>query len=320
MDLLKNYTNITDNNDALITTLFYDKCASSIIKILEQQLEKAKNISNPIKKHKMNNRLYNLIKFVGDNFEESQVINSIFLVHDNVIKYDLSSSEISTAKEYKFENMIKNDEYFLINYLLDLFLNFEFVYSIKINKNDAVIKKFNKNKEKELENIKINNESAIIDSLHNIRKNYSYKDYIIIYGNSPYLNKIDETIITKNKSILKNEHLNNEKLYETYENEIMKNNIIQLEKRLNDMKNDKTNLDLYLFGKLKFEIKDAIESYSIKELYIEDKKLEKLKTFVDESYFNFKIYPIKIIGCDESGILAQQFMKDYNGIMGIKYY
>ena len=44
----------------------------------------------------------------------------------------------------------------------------------------------------------------------------------------------------------------------------MKKNHIELEKRLNDLQNSKTNIDLYIFGKLKIEIKDAIESYSIK--------------------------------------------------------
>ena len=74
---------------------------------------------------------------------------------------------------------------------------------------------------------------------------------------------------------------------------------------------------MYIFGKLKFEIKEAIESYSIKELYIEDKKIEKLKSFIDETFLNFKIIPIKSL---DDGDIAYNFIKNYNGIMGIKYY
>ena len=111
--------------------------------------------------------------------------------------------------------------------------------------------------------------------------------------------------------------MNNNDLYNLYLDEIMKKNMIELEKRLNDLQNEKTNTDLYLFGKLKIEIKEAIESYSVKELYIEDRKLEKLKEFVDESFFNFKIIVIKSL---ESGDSADKFIKNYNGIMGIKYF
>jgi hypothetical protein len=83
------------------------------------------------------------------------------------------------------------------------------------------------------------------------------------------------------------------------------------------MKNEKTNIDLYIFGKLKIEIKDAIESYSIKELYIEEKKLNKLKEFIDHTLLNFKIINIKSL---ENNDIADSFIKNYNGIMGIKYY
>jgi hypothetical protein len=59
------------------------------------------------------------------------------------------------------------------------------------------------------------------------------------------------------------------------------------------------------------------ENYLLKELYIEEEKLEKLKTFVSEEFFNFKIFPIKVI---EQGDIADNFIKNFNGIMGIKYY
>jgi len=97
----------------------------------------------------------------------------------------------------------------------------------------------------------------------------------------------------------------------------MKINHNALEKRLNDIENSKINLDLYIFGKLKFEIKDAIESYIIKELYIEPHKLEKLNTFIDKEYFNFKIFLISSLNNND---IAYRFIKDYNGIMGIKYF
>ena len=314
MDIIKNLRNITENNETLITIFVYDKIASSFIKYLESQLEKAKNISNPTKKHKINNRLYSMVNFINNNFQETDMINNIFLINDDILRYNLNEDEIKIAKEYNFDKIIiRNENIFLIDYFLDLFRNFNFIYNIKINKSEYCISKFNKNKSKEIQNGKINNESNIISNIDLIRKTENYKDIIIIYGNSPFINKIGNI---KN-IIVKSEFLNNSDLYNIYLDELMKKNIIDLEKRLNDMNNEKTNLDLYLFGKLKIEIKDAIETYSIKELYIEDRKLEKLKEFIDESYFNFKIISIRSL---ESGDLAESFIKNYNGIMGIKYY
>ena len=155
----------------------------------------------------------------------------------------------------------------------------------------------------------VNNEQKIYEELEKIRKIYNYKDLIIVHGE--FKNTITSVLTVSHKGFL-----NNSEVYELFENELMKKNHILLHQKLTDMKNENTNLDLYVFGKLKFEIKEAIELYSIKELYIEDKKLDKLRSFVDESFFNFKIIEIRSL---ENGDIAEQFIKDYNGIMGIKY-
>jgi hypothetical protein len=253
---------------------------------------------------------------LNETYEEDSLINHIFLLHDKIIDYKFNEKEINIAREYNFLNIfIKSDNLFLIDYFIDLFYNFNFIYTIKINKNDLNIVKINKNKDKMIENNKISNETKIIETIENIRKINNYKDLIIIYGKSPLLNKLDNSVM-KN-IIIEKDFLNNEKLYELYENDLMKKNHLLLKERLDNISNEKTNLDLYVFGKLKLEIKDAIENYLIKELYIEDKKFEKLKTFVDDSFLNFKIIIIKSL---ENGDIADNFIKEYNGIMAIKYY
>ena len=212
-----------------------------------------------------------------------------------------------------FNIFIKVNTYFHIDYFIDYFTNFDFIYTIKLNKTDCHIIKMNKNKEKELESKKIINEQKIIDEIENIRKKYNYKDNIIVYGSSPILNKISGI----KEIIIFNDFLNKEEVFNLYENEEMKKKHILLEKKINDLKNEKCNTDLYVFGKLKNEIKEAIETYMLKELYIEDKKFDKLKSFIDDTYLNFKIITIKSL---ETGDIGNIFIKDYNGIMGIKYY
>jgi hypothetical protein len=315
MNILKEYRNIEESTETLFSILIYDKKVCDVIKHFEDQMNKAKNITNPIKKHKINNRLFNFIKYLNEQYnDENIIINNIFLIHEKIIKYDLTSNEISIAKTYNMFNIfLKVNTTFCIDYFIDYFYNFNFIYTIKINKTDMSIIKMNKNKEKELECKKITNEQKLLDEIENIRKNHNFKDNIIIYGNSPYINKINNI----KEVIIHNDFLNKEEVFNLYENENMKKKHILLEKKLNDLKNEKCNTDLYVFGKLKIEIKEAIETYMLKELYIEDKKYDKLKTFIDETYLNFNIITIKSL---ENGDIGDMFIKNYNGIMGIKYY
>ena len=67
---------------------------------MKDQLEKAKKINNPIKKNKINNRLFLFIKFLSDNYLEDFIINSIFLLNDKIIEHKLNKDEINTAKTY----------------------------------------------------------------------------------------------------------------------------------------------------------------------------------------------------------------------------
>jgi hypothetical protein len=308
-----------DTTESLLSIYIYNKKISEVINFFEEQLEKAKKISNPIKKHKINNRLFNFIGYLKNNIEQSDdntIINKIYFINDSIKEYNLTKKEVEVANLYNFINIFyKCDSYYYIDYFIDLFYNLDLYYYIKINKSELFVNEFNKNKERNIFNCKISNELKIIEEYDNIRK--KYKDIIIIYGNSMFINKIKNMEEKFNNIYITNEFLSKESCYEVYENELMNKNYLLLDNRLKELSNEKCNTDIYVFGKLKMEIKEAIESYLLKELYIEDKKLEKLKTFIDESYFNFKIIPIKSL---KDGDIGFQFIKDYNGIMGIKYF
>ena len=127
------------------------------------------------------------------------------------------------------------------------------------------------------------------------------------------LNKIE----TNKTYIALNEKRKYNEIYIIYQENIYKNNLELLEKKLNELSNEKTNLDLFVFGRLKMEIKDAIEAYSLKELYIEERKLELLKDILEPEYFNFKIILIKSF---QAGDIGDKFITDYKGLMGIKYF
>jgi len=317
MEYLKEFKKINEPTETLLSIFIYNKKLIDIKSFFEDQLEKARNITNPIKKQKINNRLFNFIKYLNMiDGDENQIMNIIVLIDDKINLFNMTESEINTAKEYHFLNIyIKSDTFFYIDYFIDLFYNFNFIYTIKVNKNDMYIIKLNKNKDKEIMNCKISSEIKIIENIDKIKKDYGYKEIIIVYGESIYLGKLENSNI--NGILLIKNFMGKEICYQLYEDECMKKNIILLEKKLNELNDSRCNTDLYVFGKLKVEIKDAIECYLLKELYIEDKKLDKLKTFVDESFFNFKIIPIRSLS---NGDIADQFIKNYNGIMGIKYF
>ena len=95
MNILKEYKNIEETTETLLSLLLSNKKSNDILKYLNDHLDKAKNISNPIKKHKINNRLFNLITFIQEKYDEEEIIHSIFLVHEKIIEYKLNKIEIT---------------------------------------------------------------------------------------------------------------------------------------------------------------------------------------------------------------------------------
>ena len=293
MDELKKFINIRNTLDVLYTILIYNKSVSSILNDIEEQRIKAKNISNPVKKHKIMERLFLFENYLNNNYNLGEtIINSIFLIDETIYRFDLTSEMLSVAKEYNMRNYFtKIDTFFHVEYLIDFFTNFYFIYHLKVNKNEAILTKMNKNKEKEMYNSKSISESGFNDLCNRIRNEYNYKENIFVSGNSPAL----FAKINSNKNIIiKNDNLSRNDVWDLYENELMKLNILELDKRMIELNNPKY-VDLYVFGKLKVEIKEAMECYALKELFIEEKKLEKLKEFVGPECFNFKIYIIRAL-------------------------
>jgi hypothetical protein len=313
MEDLKKFIKINENHETLITIYIYNKNVLEIITLFEKELEKAKNITNPIKKNKICSRYYNFIKKIYE-LDEEHIINSIFLINDTIYEYKLEKNNINTIIEYKLKDIFYIlDNHFHIPYLLDLFTNFDFIYSIYVSKNNAQLIKLNENKNKIVYENKINNENELHEIITTCKNEYNYKNLIIIYGESLLLNKLEPS---KSYLVINEKQKYNE-IYIIYQEKIYKNNLELLEKKLNELNNEKTNLDLFVFGKLKIEIKEAIETYSLKELYIEERKLELLKDILEPEYFNFKIILIRSF---HNGDIGYRFINDYKGLMGIKYF
>lgn len=311
------YNNISEQNDTLLSILIYKKTVSEVLNYFSAQLERSRNITNPLKKNIINNRLYNFIKLVETKYDdENIIINNIFLINDKILEYPLKESEINILIEYDITKLyMKFDNVFHIDYFYDLLYNLKFIYVMKVNAADCIIYKCNKNKEKKICQQKISDTKSIILLCDKIRLDETYKDIIYIISSSTTIFNKGQDL--KNIILVKNSTFSRNEIYDLYEKEIYKKNNIELEKRINELNNEKTNTDLYVFGKLKDVVKDYIETYSIKELYIEEKKIRRLKEITEADCLNFKIIPIISL---EEGDIAAMFIKNYNGILGIKYF
>tara|TARA_Y200000002_G_C22682641_1_gene664707 strand:- start:2475 stop:3419 length:945 start_codon:yes stop_codon:yes gene_type:complete len=314
MENLKEFINIQENNETLITIYFYNIKKEEGILLVSKELNKVSVIQNLSKKKKLNDRFYNL-KLKLEKIPDNSVINSLYLINNDINEYKFTQDNIKTIIEYNLRDFyVKKDIFFDIDYILDLFYNFDFNDCCYINKNNIKFKKINQNKNKIILNDKFTNEKNLLDIVNNYLLDKKINE-ILLYGLSPYLKQLKNE--KNNKIIINDKDLDNNSINDFFYNRKYEKNNSLLENKLNELNNTNTNLDLFVFGKLKKEILQSIECYQLKELYIEERKLNKLKEFIDDSYFNFKIIPIKTL---KDGDIASKFINDYNGLMGIKYY
>ena len=314
MNQLKEFKKYEENKETLITIYFYNIKKEEVIDLINKELNKISVIQNISIKKKLNDRFYNL-RVKIDKIGENTIINSLFLLNDEIFEYKFTQENINTIKDYKLRNLyIKKDVIFDIDYIIDLFTNFEFNYCCQVSKNHLKFKKINNNKNKIIIKNKFINKKNMIEIINNFILEHKIIE-LLISGLNNNIKCINNE--KNNKLLVEEGELSHEEINKYFYNRKYDKNNILLEKKLNELSNSNTNLDLFVFGKLKKEILSAIECYQLKELYIEERKLEKLKQFVDDSYFNFNIIPIQVIN---SGDIADKFIKDYNGLMGIKYY
>ncbi len=314
---MEEYKKYENKDEGCVTIITYGLTSEKLIENLEQTLESCNKISNSKKKNILCNTIFSLKERILNSYEPNEKVNSIFFyLTEESIKgiYNLKESEISVLNEYGFKNYIyRNDEKFPIDELKDIFTNFDFLQIIQLSQQNLKHMKMNRYKQKELMNSKVSNDSQVIEVLERIKKELK-EQKIIIYGQSQILNQLK----TKNLKnvILNDENMTREDIWKLNEDEKMKENLRYLSEKLEGLNNEK-NIDLYVFGRIKKEIAEHIENYMIKELFIEERKIEILKTCVSEETLNFKIIPIRSL---QNGDIGEEFIQKYNGLMGLKYY
>ena len=125
-----------ESNDGAFTILMYDTSKDELINELKHKLALISNIKNAFKRIKLNDRLYEYLAQIEKS--STQLYNQIVLIGSEMIILELDKNDINMLKEYSINKFtISNGEYFKIDWLLDLFENFNF-YDIVINNSNIL--------------------------------------------------------------------------------------------------------------------------------------------------------------------------------------
>jgi hypothetical protein len=299
---LKKYQNITDKFNSLFTFVIYDTKFNDFKFFLKEKLEKIQNISNNYKKKYLNDRLYNFILYIEDNYKDGDIINSLYLISNKIDEYPLTE-ELEILRYFNIKNILYfNDEYYKIDYIEDLFYNKDYKHILNINNKNLKYFLITKTKSKLIEEVN----SSKLD-VNEYIKDKKIK-ICLIHGISSYIKKLEIK-----PHLIYNKNLNNEEILK----EFYKYNMNILHKRLSEtidlIKNEKT-LHRVVFGK---DIINSINYNQIKTLFCSPKKLKKVFDTFDNDLLNFEILEIKPI---YDGDISERFRKDFNGIIGYTYY
>lgn len=299
---LKKYQNITDKFNSLFTFVVYDTKFNDFKFFLKEKLEKIQNISNNYKKKYLNDRLYNFILYIEDNYKDGDIINSLYLISNKIDEYTLTE-ELEILRYFNIKNILYfNDEYYKIDYIEDLFYNKDYKHILNINNKNLKYFLITKTKSKLIEEVN----SSKLD-VNEYIKDKKIK-ICLIHGISSYIKKLEIK-----PHLIYNKNLNNEEILK----EFYKYNMNILHKRLSEtidlIKNEKT-LHRVVFGK---DIINSINYNQIKTLFCSPKKLKKVFDTFDNDLLNFEILEIKPIS---DGDISERFRKDFNGIIGYTYY
>lgn len=286
-----------DKPDTLLTVIIHNYIKSEFINYLLDQLKSIQNIKSSFKRKLLNDRIYNFKCYMEEKIEDEK-LNYIFLVGDEIHNFKLEDEHINILNEYKIRNLYyKFDDRYKINYVQDLFFNFEFYQVLEIDNKHISKYKINKTKKKKLDDFKINNMDELISLCNNID---------LIHGKSSYL---------KNFTLIRNynQKLDDMEILEELDKITIERNHNKLKELIDNIKNPLYDGKI-IFGGI--ETKKYTEMSMIKILFIHESIYKKfLRCYSD--YINFEVIEIKKL---ENGDVSSFLKNDYSDCLGELYY
>ena len=301
--MLMNWKDINEKGKLYFTIMTYNLKVEEIIQKINNKLNKVNtNMKNSFKKKIINQRLYPVLEYLKDK-KIDEVLNIIILSGQELNIFNLNKTELILCNKWNISNFyFESDERFKIGYLKNLLSENNLHIVFELDSVHLKILEIDKVKSRIIQNKNIENE----DDLKKINDKLKPK---LIHGSGSFIKKLK---FTKNIYCKK---LTKEKIIEKIrEIEVIKNQNILMNEALNQLQNPNL-MNKFLFGKE--EISKGILEYMIQKLFISRKLFNSLKKNIEIEYLNFKII---IIDKLKDGDIGDIFIKNYDGILGIKYY
>jgi hypothetical protein len=281
---LNQFNTIQENTDTLLTIIVHNTSCENFLTEIEQKLVKAKDIKDMKKKKLINDRLFKLKTYL-DSCQDT-IINSIFLIGNCFEKIPIKPKFCTEWNLPKFQYFA--DYNFKIEYLVDIFENENLLNIVHVDKTNThyIGTKYKKK-----------NMGTVDSSIYLVWQNLNVP--FITYGK-----------ITESKAILKLPNNTKwESIFDEYKKSETKKVLLKLQTVIKELSNPLKS-GLYAF---RAEIQDAIDQYLIKELYVSATEYKKLVI----NNPNFEVYIIESLEQGDSGHILQ---RDFDGVIGIKYY
>jgi len=322
-DWVKDYKKIEAKQPHLTTVIVYNKNVSQFIEELEKQIKNTGKMSNQFLGKLIRDKYIKLKKFIETNsilFRDDLVLSHIFLSGNlNTIPYyQLSKIELSTLKEYNIPNLIiKQNRYFELNYIIDLFTNFNFSDGIVIDSQHWKHLQLNETKHKilHLEKYQVNTIVEKLTKYTTLDKNIKSKDILYILVSPSKLLSKEITDKTKYEITEVNKYPQLPEILELVNIYQIKQNQKLLSNYLSHLDNPEIENKL-IYGNFEEYIYPEIESYRIKELFYH-KNHQTLIDKLDSDYLNFRLIEIDTV---IKGDIGEQLLENYGGFFGIRYY
>jgi len=293
------YVNIKDKYESLYIFVIYDftkeEMEDKFVKIFKQ----LDGLSDPKKKGFLKSRIYDFKKYM--EVYKDNIINGIFLVGESIKYFELDKYYLETLKLFKVSKCnYVYDKYFDINWLRNLVLDRIYVLVIKIKNNDVSITKINSTKQLTIYNETIKSLNIVSFLETKLEKDTKF----LIHGQVKQLENF------KNKLCLGivNKELNLEEQLEVIDKSTYEENINELEIWLTKLVDPKEGHKL-VFGN---DVLEQAEQGFIETIYCTLENQEK--------YSKIENIKIKYVKSFKTGDFVFNYSKNYNGVLGIKYY
>ena len=298
-----NWKDVNEKGKLYYTIMTYNLKVEEIIQKINDKLNKVNNnMKNNFKKKIINQRLYPILEYLKDK-KIDEVLNIIILSGKDLNIFNLNKKELIICNKWNLSNFyFESDERFKIVYLKNLLNENHLHIVFEIENFHLKILELDKVKSRIIQNKNIDNEDEFKKITDKLKPKF-------IHGSGSFIKKLKFLENIYYKKLTKEETV--EKIKEI---EIIKNQNILQNEVLSQLQNPNL-MNKFLFGKT--EISKGILEYMIQKLFITKKLFNSLKKNIESEYLNFKII---IIDKLKNGDIGDIFIKNYDGILGIKYY